>query len=200
LILGQGGSDRIDGGAGSDMAQFESAVTADLSTGTANEGGSDVLVAIENLKGSDSADTLIGDAGNNLIEGQGGDDVLIGNGGNDMLYGRHGNDTLNGGSGADIMDGGPENDTAVYDSPINANLTTGSASDGDSLAGIENLTGSSGNDVLTGDGNANVLIGGAGADILDGQGGTDTCDGGLPVFRETDACSNCEMASSCYLQ
>ncbi|HEX4963497.1 MAG TPA: hypothetical protein VF173_21895 [Thermoanaerobaculia bacterium] len=97
------------------------------------------------------------------------------------------------------MDGGPENDTAVYQTAINASLTTGSASDGDILVNIENLTGSPYNDVLEGDGNANV-IGGSGNDVLDGKGGTDTCDGGLPspVFSDPDTCYNCESNISCY--
>jgi Ca2+-binding RTX toxin-like protein len=58
---------------------------------------------------------------------------------------------------------------------------------GDTLVGIQNLTGGDGDDVLTGDGLANTLTGGAGADtlsggaendILDGGAGNDTLDGG----------------------
>src|SRR6185369_9501956 len=44
----------------------------------------------------------------------------------------------------------------------------------DTLASVENLTGSAFNDVLTGDAGANVISGLAGNDTLDGGDGTDT--------------------------
>jgi trimeric autotransporter adhesin len=47
-----------------------------------------------------------------------------------------------------------------------------------SVAGIENITGGSGDDSLTGDAGVNVLTGGAGNDILSGAGGADTMIGG----------------------
>ena len=56
---------------------------------------------IENLTGSDFADTLTGDSGNNVLTGGAGADALIGNAGNDTLTGGAGNDTLTGGAGND---------------------------------------------------------------------------------------------------
>src|SRR5213078_1917485 len=56
------------------------------------------------------------------------------------------------------------------------NVNTGGDAAGDSLSGIENITGSAYDDTITGDANANVLSGGAGADTLIGGGGTDTAD------------------------
>ena len=77
-------------------------------------------------------------------------------------------------------------DTLSYAGTLAANgvtvdLAAGTASGFTSIAGIENVTGGSGNDTLTGDGNANVLNGGAngGADTLTGGGGNDTLIGGL---------------------
>ena len=57
---------------------------------------------------------------------------------------------------------------------------TGSGGDaaGDTLSGIENLTGSAQADTLTGDGNANTLDGGGGDDTLNGGAGGDTLIGG----------------------
>src|SRR5450631_93919 len=116
-----------------------------------------------------------GDAGN----------YLSGGAGNDFLVGADGNDTLVGGSGADTMIGGSGTDTADYSASASAvtvnlatNVNTGGDAAGDSLSGIENVTGSAFNDTLTGDANANVLIGGAGTDTLDGATGNDTIDGG----------------------
>src|SRR3546814_4359380 len=65
---------------------------------------------------------------------------------------------------------------------VTVNLATGTGTggdaQGDTLSGIENLTGSDNDDVLTGDAGANVLDGGAGNDILTGGGGADTLIGG----------------------
>ena len=111
---------------------------------------------------------------------------------------------LTGKGGGDTLDGRNGTDTATYDTAITASLTTGSASDGDTLIGIENLTGSAGADVLEGNGSNNILDGGSGIDYLDGQGGTDTCIGGLPVGRplfeepDPDTCTAaCETATGC---
>jgi Ca2+-binding RTX toxin-like protein len=46
------------------------------------------------------------------------------------------------------------------------------------ISGIENVTGSIGNDLIVGDGNANILIGGTGRNIIIGGGGADTLTGG----------------------
>ena len=72
LLIGSTGNDALNGGNGSDSALWFSAVSADLSTGSAMEGSyTDTLTGIENLTGSDSADTLVGDSGNNVLNGQG---------------------------------------------------------------------------------------------------------------------------------
>ena len=79
------------------------------------------------------------------------------------------------------MIGGTGTDTAVYGNStagVTVNLATGTSSDGDTLSGIENVTGSSFNDTITGDANANTLNGGAGNDTLEGGIGADTLIGG----------------------
>jgi Ca2+-binding RTX toxin-like protein len=57
-------------------------------------------------------------------------------------------------------------------------LAVGTASGFASIAGIENVTGGSGNDTLTGTAGAQTLNGGAGNDTLSGGGGNDTLIGG----------------------
>jgi Ca2+-binding RTX toxin-like protein len=84
------GNDSIDGSSGTDTVshQFsQSAVTANLTTGTATGDGTDTLTGIENLDGSGLNDTLTGDAGPN---------VLIGHEGTDTLDGADGTDTCDG--------------------------------------------------------------------------------------------------------
>jgi len=113
--------------------------------------------------------------------GGGGDDNLIGNGLSNRLSGNAGNDTLWGGAGDDVLSGGAGSDTASYvgaSSAVTVNLAlivaqnTGGAGI-DTLTSIENLMGSSFNDILTGTAGANSLDGGAGDDILVGGAGDD---------------------------
>ena len=128
----------------------------------------------------------IGIAPGTVIEtaiGGGGNDTIIGNSSNNTLNGGGGADTLIGGIGADTLIGGAGTDTANYASSsagVTVNLLTGLGSggdaQGDTLSGIENITGSAFADVLTGDNGANTLVGGAGADVLVGGLGTDTAD------------------------
>ena len=65
---------------------------------------------------------------------------------------------------------------------MTVSLTSGSGSgghaQGDTLATIENLTGSGHGDTLTGDANANTLRGAGGNDTLVGLAGADVLDGG----------------------
>ncbi len=56
------------------------------------------------------ADTLYGDAGNDLLLGSKSDDVLVDGGGRDTSNGDDGADTLNSGDGNDTMRGGNGDD------------------------------------------------------------------------------------------
>jgi len=77
-------------------------VIADLETGTATENvagaedliGTDTFVDANELRGSDFADILSGDSGDNRLRGQGGDDTIAGEGGDDRLEGGSGADTF----------------------------------------------------------------------------------------------------------
>ncbi len=136
-------------------------------------------------RGSDSADTLVGTTGRDQIDGLDGNDYLRGLGGNDLLYGGAGDDILRGDGNDDLLDGGAGEDTADYGNSTGAVtvslLIGGPQNTGvglDTLIGIENLTGGSGNDSLTGDIFDNVLNGGGGSDTLVGGLGNDILDGG----------------------
>ncbi|WLI29821.1 retention module-containing protein [Pseudomonas rhodesiae] len=62
------------------------------------------LANASNIYGTkDGGDTLIGNAGNDILFGQGGNDTLSGGAGNDILVGGKGNDILTGGAGADTF-------------------------------------------------------------------------------------------------
>jgi Ca2+-binding RTX toxin-like protein len=129
---------------------------------------------------------IIGDDGNNPLTGTSIANEIRGLGGNDTLAGMAGEDLLDGGDGDDTIDGGTGVDTATYASAgagVTVSLSTTSAQNTggagtDTLASIENLTGSAFDDQLTGNAGANVLSGQAGNDRLDGGGGIDTLLGG----------------------
>ncbi|MBN2978731.1 type I secretion C-terminal target domain-containing protein, partial [Pseudomonas lactucae] len=62
------------------------------------------LASASNIYGTkDGGDTLIGNAGDDILFGQGGNDTLNGGAGNDILVGGRGNDVLTGGAGADTF-------------------------------------------------------------------------------------------------
>lgn len=178
VLNGGNGNDALNGGDQIDTATYvdaSGAVTVSLAvTSAQNTGGAgtDTLSAVENLIGSSFNDTLTGNTGANALDGGTGDDVLNGGGGNDVLNGSFGNDTLN---------GGDQIDAATYvdaSAAVTVNLTiTGAQNTGgagtDTLAGIENLTGSSFNDTLTGNSGSNILDGGAGSDLMVGGTGDD---------------------------
>ncbi len=154
-------------------AHLTSGVVATLS-GVAD----DTVSGIENLIGSDYADTLTGDANANVISGGAGNDTLRGNGGADTLNGGDGSDLIQGGADGDTIDGGSGTDTVSYAHLGSAVTATLGGSGDDTISGVENLTGSGLADTLTGDNAANVISGGAGNDTLRGNGGADTLNGG----------------------
>ena len=163
ILIGGAGADVLDGGAGIDTADYASsgaAVTVNLAVGTGVGGDAqgDVLAAIENLSGSNFADSLTGDAGANALAGLGGADTLSGGAGNDTLAGGAGTDVINGGAGADTLlysfgdgadsiDGGADADTFAItghagDSILNANFSGGvlTSAFGNTLANVETVT------------------------------------------------------------
>ena len=154
-------------------------------TGTGGTAQGDTLEAIENLYGSTHGDLLVGGYNDNEIAGLEGNDVLHGGSGDDALIGGNGNDTLKGGGGEDILSGGYGDDTAAYSQSAEGvhvvllhDVALGGDAEGDLLFGIENVTGSSHNDLLWGDNGTNVLKGMNGNDTLGGYAGEDTLDGG----------------------
>lgn len=180
LIMGEGGTNApdIDGDTAS-YANATAAVGARLDGDAPHWGAAtgDDLSGIENVTGSRYDDAL---------HGTDGDNMLMGGKGDDTLYGHEGDDLLQGGAGADMHFGGAGNDTVSYanaTSYVGARLDNsagnwGTHAEGDTYAGVENLIGSSHNDVLVGNGGGNVLMSGAGNDKIYALGGNDTLVGG----------------------
>ncbi|MER7609313.1 calcium-binding protein [Nocardioides sp. NPDC127503] len=109
--------------------------------------------------------------------------ALVGTRFDDILSGDAEDNTIDGGSGNDVIRGGAGQDTASYESAragVTASVTKATGGGGsDTMADIENLTGSRYRDNLTGDAPANVLRGGDGDDLLSGGVGANVISGGV---------------------
>lgn len=113
FLTGGAGRDTVDGGDGRDRVSFFGGppVLVDLAApgpdGPPSE--PDALLGVEDVVGSEGADTLRGDGGANLLDGQAGDDTISGEAGSDVLYGGTGFDRLTGGTGDDELATDDEN-------------------------------------------------------------------------------------------
>jgi serralysin len=112
-LHGNGGNDRfvvldgrygddITGGAGTDTLDLSPTVfagaTVNLGAGTYTILGAGwpvwTVATVEDVIGTQLADTITGDAGTNVLDGQGGNDTLNGGAGADIMYGGLGDDAF----------------------------------------------------------------------------------------------------------
>ena len=172
---GGAGNDTFTGGTGRDEASYAfedgtQGVTVNLAAAgnqaTDTFGDTDNLASIENVRGSFLADTITGDGNDNVLTGLQGNDALDGGGIGD----------------SDTVDYGREISTAtgkgvVLVNGVTVDLAAGTATDAfgdsDTLANIENVTGTAFGDQITGDANSNIIEGGDSADTLTGGSGAD---------------------------
>lgn len=157
---------------------------------SANDATGDTFDLVENLVGSKFNDILIGvSAGSQLLGGDG-DDILVHTGDPFDLANGDNPSLLNGGNGIDWAVYSTVDEVGQHG--IYANLATNKAyldytgqfggtgvnvltgtGKNDIFVSIENLVGSSLDDILVGNSGSNILVGGAGADTLVGGGGVD---------------------------
>ncbi|RIX29440.1 cadherin domain-containing protein, partial [Sphingomonas edaphi] len=150
------------------------------------------ITVLDAIEGTPGNDMLLGTPNSDYMYGYGGHDLLRGNAGNDQLNGGDGDDFLSGGLGDDVIDGGAGSDRAAFYTDATAGVTVdlnivgpqATGQGNDTLAGIENVSGTPYADTLIGDGNDNQLWGSVSAlgdgtptglnnDTLDGGGGND---------------------------
>lgn len=181
------GNDYMDGGSGSDRASYFSipgSVRVDLRTqGVAQNtlaGGFDTLVNVENVAGSQFADTLIGNNNANWMWSHGGADDIRGNAGDDTFWIPEGDGAVvRGGQGVDVISfrgrvtlPGEDPDTTGITFTI-----SGGAQDigrGEvTVFSIEGAEGSEYDDTVGGNGQDNLLSGFTGNDVVNGAGGDD---------------------------
>ena len=127
-ILGSGGADTIDGGAGDDGVFYffsQSGVTVDLAAGlgTRGDAAGDIFISIESLGGSDFDDVLLGSGGSETFYNSAGADIIDGQGGDDtvIISNRNINFGFPSTDGADYVSvtGGAGTDTLVIGGPVN---------------------------------------------------------------------------------
>jgi hypothetical protein len=115
----------------------------------------------------DVVPTIVGTAGDDVLEGTEGPDVIAGLAGNDQINGRGGNDRLCGNEGDDLLNGGAGSDWLLGSS------------------GDDTLRGEDGDDILGGGGDGDELYGGEGDDELRGGAGLDALNGGGHTWRDS---------------
>ncbi len=181
------GADHLDGGDGRDWAEYidsTARVTVNLQTGTGSGGDAqgDTLVSIENLRGSDYADSLTGDGNNNIFDPQlsrlGGasSDFVTGGGGIDKLIVDWSRDDT--GTG---MTGG-YNSGSNFDGTFVRNFSSAATPlDRVTFTGISTLQvlGTMKDDTVYGGGGDDLIITGSGNDLIYG--------GGKGVYPQIDA-------------
>ena len=180
-VYGAMGSDTLSGGdhTSGDVLRFDDlddvGIALNIDTGIASYGGDlsvDTFSGFEEYVGTQQADTIIGSAAIDIVSTLGGDDELSASAGRDILDGGAGADTLDYSGLGNIggielnLDGSSDTTVTVIDG------------DDDTIANIENIVASSGDDVLGGDAFANRLEGLDGDDQFDASAGADTLIGG----------------------
>lgn len=168
LLDGGLGGDRMTGGGGNDRYIVDDALDVVVEAAGA-AGGSDTVVSLR------SAYTLAANVENGEI-GTAGAANLTGNGLANLLSAGAGDNVINGGAGIDTVSYA----TAGSGVTVSLALTTAQATGGsgtDRLSAVENVVGSSFDDLLTGSNAANRIEGGAGDDTLNGGLGSDILDG-----------------------
>jgi Ca2+-binding RTX toxin-like protein len=141
------------------------------------------------ILGNESAD-LITNSGSmtGIVDLAGGNDMLDNRGGTVVgaILGGNGDDLFYLGTTAENIDGGAGFDTlnlSTYTTGVTVDLANpsankGTAVAGDTLTGIEAVTGTTRADILRGDANDNRFVGNGGSDNLSGADGADTIEGG----------------------
>jgi len=203
VLVGGAGADVVNGGTGNDyfiatagdgndtytgstgidtydLSGITTGVRVSTTSAIGVDIGTDQLQTVENVIGSQGADTIILNGEANRIDGQAAADTINSGGGNDTVIGGAGNDTMNGGAGNDIFvfATGFGNDVIAG---FDANATGGQDALDVSALGI-NVTNFAARVVVTDLGaDTRVMIDGTDTIVLNGVNGT-----GANVITQAD--------------
>jgi Ca2+-binding RTX toxin-like protein len=196
LVLGSGsfqvaapgsGDDQVTGASSStDLVSYREAPTSvnvNLGTGVATADGSDTLVDVDGVEGSDFDDVLTGSSGPNSLVGFAGNDTIEGGGNSgdpttpqtildgqlDFLAGDAGDDSITGGDGLNVL----AHDMAPNGVTVDLQNDTATGDGNDTISGIQAVLGTRFDDSLRGDDGDNSFESEGGTDTIDGRGGND---------------------------
>lgn len=133
------------------------------------------IIVLNNPNGELGVNRFIAADGTEVFLGTAGNDVITGTDADEIFHAGAGNDTIDGAGGTDTLDmsgAGPAG--AFVD--LASGLAFSTATGIDTVANIENVTGSAGNDGLFGDAGDNLFTASGGSDMIDGREGTDSYD------------------------
>ena len=175
------GNDTYAGKHGANTVDYSGetgAVFANLTTGVATGAsiGTDKLINIQNVIGSNNGSELTGDAHANVltigandrnVDAKNGDDTIVIE--QSSVVRSH---VINGGGGSDTLDLSAATQSVVVD--LAAGTANGGQIGSSTLIDIENVVGSTFNDIIAGDGRSNALRGNTGNDTITLGAGNDT--------------------------
>lgn len=179
VLQGREGNDTINGFGltinRADYSSATSAISVDLAAGSASDGqgGTDLLINVRRVRGSNFNDTILGSAGDDVIETR-----TIGS---HRLDGGGGTNTYN------FADTAGTSDTSAVLIDLGTTPADGGGYVGfivkptgitDTLIRFNQARGADGNDTLYGTPGDDVLRGAAGDNLLDGRGGVNTLEYG----------------------
>jgi Ca2+-binding RTX toxin-like protein len=122
------------------------------------------------ITGNEFAQSIYGNAGNNMIDGRGGNDYMVGLGGDDVYYVNSAGDQI-----GEVAGQGDDSVRASTDYTLRAGVSVETMTTVNQQSTVAiNLTGNEIGNSLYGNNGVNVLNGGAGADYMVGLGGNDT--------------------------
>ncbi|WP_308911515.1 DUF4347 domain-containing protein [Pseudokordiimonas caeni] len=154
-------------------ATVQITITATDATGLTRDRGFTIQVAdVNEVNGTEGADTLTGSGFDDFILPGGGDDIVSTGDGRDTIFGGLGADTVSGGGDDDFLIGGQGSDSVVGGSGDDL-VYAGFEDDGDDM-----VEGDDGNDTLGGGTGNDTVSGGNGSDLMWGRGGSDSLEGG----------------------
>ncbi|MFW5681043.1 MAG: calcium-binding protein, partial [Pseudomonadota bacterium] len=186
-LNGHTGDDRISGGLGHDTLDGGSSGTDTLSYTYSTQNGTRIdlenelvtfapggpetepesIFNFHNVIGSQGDDIIVGDAGANLLDGYAGNNAIYGGGGNDTIVARAGNNHYDGGPDLDTLDYNfTRANGIVFDLDRSDGFVQNPNGNRDSLAGIESLRASRGNDLIQASDEDDVIDGNLGTDTV----------------------------------
>jgi hypothetical protein len=185
-ITAGGGCTSLGSDSGECMANVWGLLFVRVDLGEGDDALEPTATSALRVDGGPGNDRLLGGTWFDELNGGGGTDELRGNGNDDVLS--DGDGEAGGTPDGDLLDGGPgDKDWVSYETrelPVIVDLADsardGGRGEGDTLIGIENVRGGSGDDRLTGDAGPNWFDDEGGTNVLRGRGGDD-------VFRAARA-------------